>query len=432
MSEFKEFTGKDVDEAIERACRHFDAKREKLELEILSGGSTGIFGLVGKKKAVVKARLRGRAAVDSGLLDDREKPASAPAAETRPAPRQDTAPSPRQDTTPAPRQETAPAPRQEPVPPAPVAKPAPAPARAPKDDDDFEDEVAPPGNRIFEPAPKGAPLMDAVVASPTPAAAPSGQAPSGNRRRTHRGGRGRRGRGQGEGNRETNGNREVNGNREGGNRDGGNREAGNREGGSREGGSREGGRGQRQGGRGGQRRPEPRRKPEPTPESEETSRPLSADYDPQVVLDKTQEVVARLVEPLCAAAPLKLEHEPGRVKVFVDAGADAELLIGKDGSTLAALQYLANRMVARLTGAAVRIHLDAGEFREQQDEQLRQMALDMAAKAKEEGRTQSTRPLSSYHRRIIHLALQEDPAVSTRSKGDGPLKRVLISPKRGE
>lgn len=53
MSDFKEFTGKDVDEAIERACRHFDAKREKLELEILSGGSTGIFGLVGKKKAVV-------------------------------------------------------------------------------------------------------------------------------------------------------------------------------------------------------------------------------------------------------------------------------------------------------------------------------------------------------------------------------------------
>ncbi|MEW5772922.1 MAG: R3H domain-containing nucleic acid-binding protein, partial [Thermodesulfobacteriota bacterium] len=190
-------------------------------------------------------------------------------------------------------------------------------------------------------------------------------------------------------------------------------------------------RGQRQGGQGRQRRPEPRRKPE-NHEAEEPARSLSADYDPQVVLDKTREVVARLVEPLCPGAPLTLEHEPGRVKVFVDAGAEAELLIGKDGSTMSSLQYLVNRMVARLTGAAVRIHLDAGEFREQQDEQLRQMALEMAATAKEEGRTQSTRPLSSYHRRIIHLALQEDPEVSTRSKGDGPLKRVLISPKRGE
>lgn len=423
MSDFKEFTGKDVDEAIERACRHFDAKREKLELEILSGGSTGIFGLVGKKKAVVKARLRGKAAMDTGLLDGRDKPAPAPAAEAKPAPRREPeakaeAPAPKPASKPAPKPASKPAPA-----------PAPAPAVAPaKADDDLDDEVAPPGNRISEPAPKGAPLMDAVSASPVASGQPasgqpaSGQpapARSGNRRRTHRGGRGRRGRGQGDANREGNGNREVNGSRE----VNGNREAG----GSR--GPAENQRGQRGGGR--QRRPEPRRAPEPQ-ENEEASRPLSADYDPQVVLDKTREVVAKLVEPLCPEAPITLEHEPGRVKVFVDAGAEAELLIGKDGSTMASLQYLANRMVARLTGAAVRIHLDAGEFREQQDEQLRQLALEMAAKAKEEGRTQSTRPLSSYHRRIIHLALQEDPAVSTRSKGDGPLKRVLISPKRGE
>ncbi len=421
MSDFKEFTGKDVDEAIERACRHFDAKREKLELEILSGGSTGIFGLVGKKKAVVKARLRGRAAMDTGLMEDRDKPAPAPAEEARPAPRQETRPAPKREPE-AKAEAPAPKPAPKPAPaPAPAPAPKPAPAKA-ADDEDIEDEVAPPGNRIFEPAPKGAPLMDAVIASPAAAGQPasgqpaSGQpaaARSGNRRRTHRGGRGRRGRSQGEASREAGGNRETNGNREAG---------GNR-------GPAEGQRSQRGGGR--QRRPEPRRAPEPQ-ENEETSRPLSADYDPQVVLDKTREVVAKLVEPLCPEAPVTLEHEPGRVKVFVDAGTEAELLIGKDGSTMAALQYLANRMVARLTGAAVRIHLDAGEFREQQDEQLRQLALEMAAKAKEEGRTQSTRPLSSYHRRIIHLALQEDPAVSTRSKGDGPLKRVLISPKRGE
>jgi spoIIIJ-associated protein len=304
-------------------------------------------------------------------------------------------------------------------------------------DDDFEDEVAPPGNRIFEPAPKGAPLLDANTAAP---AAPPAPAPerSGNRRRTHRGGRGRRGAARGEngGNLEPGGAPEVNGNRDAGGRrePSGNRAPGAREpGGSREAGNRGSGegRGQRPSGAGRPRRPEPRRAPE-APEAEESSRPLSADYDPQTVLDKTREVVARLVAPLCPEAPVTLEHEPGRVKVFVDAGEAADLLIGKDGSTMAALQYLANRMVARLTGAAVRIHLDAGEFREQQDEQLRLMALDMAAKAKEEGRTQSTRPLSSYHRRIIHLALQEDPAISTRSKGDGPLKRVLISPKRGE
>ncbi|HWR02454.1 MAG TPA: Jag N-terminal domain-containing protein, partial [Humidesulfovibrio sp.] len=49
MSDTKEFQGKNLDEAIEAACKHFDLKRDKLEIEIVSGGSSGIFGLVGVK-----------------------------------------------------------------------------------------------------------------------------------------------------------------------------------------------------------------------------------------------------------------------------------------------------------------------------------------------------------------------------------------------
>lgn len=59
MSEFMEFQGKNLDEAINSACAHFGLNRDKLEIEILSGGSTGVFGLVGKKNAKVKARPRG-------------------------------------------------------------------------------------------------------------------------------------------------------------------------------------------------------------------------------------------------------------------------------------------------------------------------------------------------------------------------------------
>ncbi|MBI9087557.1 MAG: RNA-binding protein, partial [Desulfobacterales bacterium] len=53
----------------------------------------------------------------------------------------------------------------------------------------------------------------------------------------------------------------------------------------------------------------------------------------------------------------------------------------------------------------------------------------LAEKADSMGRTQSTKPLSSYHRRVVHLALQDNETVFTRSKGDGPMKRVLIVPK---
>ncbi|MEG6551505.1 Jag N-terminal domain-containing protein, partial [Desulfocurvibacter africanus] len=58
MSEYKEFTGKSLDDAIKEACDFYALERGKLEIEIISGGSSGIFGLVGKKKAVVKARPR--------------------------------------------------------------------------------------------------------------------------------------------------------------------------------------------------------------------------------------------------------------------------------------------------------------------------------------------------------------------------------------
>ena len=82
--------------------------------------------------------------------------------------------------------------------------------------------------------------------------------------------------------------------------------------------------------------------------------------------------------------------------------------------------------------AAVRVQLDAGEYRQRQDEKLRAMALGLAEKVRQSGRSFSTRPLSSYHRRIVHLALQEAEDIQTRSIGDGPMKRVVIMRRRAE
>jgi spoIIIJ-associated protein len=94
------------------------------------------------------------------------------------------------------------------------------------------------------------------------------------------------------------------------------------------------------------------------------------------------------------------------------------------------MQYLLNRIVSRKFPGVARIQLDAGDYREKQDEQLRKTAQLLAQKAKTSHRTQSTRPLSSYHRRVVHMALQDDRDILTRSKGDGPMKRVLIMARR--
>lgn len=142
------------------------------------------------------------------------------------------------------------------------------------------------------------------------------------------------------------------------------------------------------------------------------------------------EVVETLIFAIVGEVPITISCEPDRVVATVDAGDDSGLLIGRDGQTLSSVQYIANRIVARRWEEPVKIQLDAGDYRQRQDEHLRSLALDLADKAKRMGRPQSTKPLSSYHRRVVHLELQDDPAIQTRSKGDGPFKRVLILPKR--
>ena len=77
-------------------------------------------------------------------------------------------------------------------------------------------------------------------------------------------------------------------------------------------------------------------------------------------------------------------------------------------------------------GAQVRVQVDAGDYHSRQDSRLQELARALADKVRATGRSQSTRPLSAYQRRVIHLTLQDDPDVQTRSSGEGPLKRVVI------
>lgn len=139
-----------------------------------------------------------------------------------------------------------------------------------------------------------------------------------------------------------------------------------------------------------------------------------------------REFVGHLVEPICGRVPLEVNIEERRVRVHVQSGEDSGLLIGRDGLTLSALQYLASCLVSRRMSASVRVQIDAGDYRERQDEKLRNLALELAEKVKESGRPHATRPLSAYQRRIMHMTLQDDIDVQTHSKGQGGMKRVLI------
>lgn len=184
--------------------------------------------------------------------------------------------------------------------------------------------------------------------------------------------------------------------------------------------------------KGRERKPRERKAREPREqreEREERPRTDMSEFDPAALETAVREVMGELLTPIVGETTVEVTLESDRVKVFIDDEENSGLIIGREGQTLSSIQYLVNRLVSRKMEGSVRIQVDTGDYRERQDDKLRQIAWHLAEKADSLGRTQSTKPLSSYHRRVIHLALQENETVFTRSKGDGPMKRVLIVPK---
>ncbi len=267
MENYTEFTGKNVDEAISNACHYFNIDRAHLEVEIVSGGSSGIFGLVGVKKAKIKAKKRS--------LETQEDLSQLQEPETQP----------------------------EPEPDEPLSAQEEEPQKAP-DHEPQESQV--PEEALENRAPK--------------------------------------------------------------------------------------------------------------------------ELDPEL-REFIRETVSNLTSSLAPESKIEINEQTDPVVVSIQESHNSELLLGQDGQTLSSLQYIANRIIAKNYPQADRIQLDTGNFLEKQGEKLEQDAMQLARRAIKAGKTMSTKPLSSYHRRIVHLALQKENKIRTKSKGEGPMKRVLIMPK---
>ena len=140
-------------------------------------------------------------------------------------------------------------------------------------------------------------------------------------------------------------------------------------------------------------------------------------------------ITERIVSAIVDNPQVRVEQQSDMIKATIESTGGIEQLLEKDGQVLGALEYIVNRIIARRWPNAVRIMLDAGGFREKQDNELGVLAVSLAEKAKTTQSPQSTKPLPSYQRRIVHLALQAVTDIHTKSKGDGPLKRVLIIPR---
>ena len=108
-------------------------------------------------------------------------------------------------------------------------------------------------------------------------------------------------------------------------------------------------------------------------------------------------------------------------------GDGLEETIGKTGELLDSLQYLSSLVSNKIDREYYRITIDSNGFREKRKAQLEQLAVKIANNVKKNGRYTALEPMNPYERRIIHAAVSEVEGVTSKSTGEDPYRKVIIS-----
>lgn len=138
-----------------------------------------------------------------------------------------------------------------------------------------------------------------------------------------------------------------------------------------------------------------------------------------------QQDLHRLLTLMGLPSEVQVGYEAQTVQCTITGPHEAHI-VGVEGRTLDSLQYLLRKMVARHLPDRIMLALNAGDFRERRAEELKVRALELAELVKADGKTQAIPALNPSERRVVHMVLQEDKGVRSRSVGEGLFKKVLI------
>jgi spoIIIJ-associated protein len=148
---------------------------------------------------------------------------------------------------------------------------------------------------------------------------------------------------------------------------------------------------------------------------------MSAELDTQVT-----NFITRILEAMGLSLAIELEETPDNIRLNLT-GEGADVLLRRKGEALDALQVIVNTAFRRDARGDRHYVIDAMGFRRSKDAELRQMALFLIDKARTSGTPQEIGPLNPYARRIVHMAVAENPGATSESVGDAFLKTVIIS-----
>lgn len=163
--------------------------------------------------------------------------------------------------------------------------------------------------------------------------------------------------------------------------------------------------------------------------------------DPDAVTNEGRRVLEGLLENLgvdgfVSVQQTTTEGPAGEaeqnIMLYIE-GLDEEtvgLLIGRRGETLRSLQFLLNTIVQRRVDRWPHLTIDVGNYRQRRQESLEGLARRVAEQVRTSKKPQTLDPMQAYERRIIHMALRNDPSVYTESEGVGEARHITVFPKQ--
>jgi spoIIIJ-associated protein len=152
---------------------------------------------------------------------------------------------------------------------------------------------------------------------------------------------------------------------------------------------------------------------------------IPSEGDPR---DRTESFLVNLLlnfDPSYAVEVTQTEDDEVGAEIF---GGDPGKIIGRNGRTLAALEYITNAVINRQEGSNIRVNVDVGGYKRRRDERLRDTAFKAADRVRKTGEPLELEPMSAAERRVVHMALADEIGVETESSGEGRARRVVVRP----
>lgn len=152
----------------------------------------------------------------------------------------------------------------------------------------------------------------------------------------------------------------------------------------------------------------------------------------EILVRRAKDHLKRILDIMGVQAHVELLNRKRGPTLNVMAGDDGALIIGKNGQTLDALQYLVNRMAAPGGREFSLVIVDSEGYKEKRISRIEELAHKTAQRVLRQQREVELEPMSPSDRKIVHITLKEVRGIHTISRGEEGERRVVITPAKGE